>query len=137
LIKFDMNDCVFCRIAAGSLPCYQVYEDDKFLAFLDINPGTIGHTLVIPKQHYRWVYDVPDFGQYWQVAQKITLNIKNSSLKPEFISFLTMGNDVPHAHIHLIPRHLNDNLQPVLGLFPHQKLTSEELVEIKNKIKLF
>ena len=73
-----MNDCVFCRIAAGSLPCYQVYEDDKFLAFLDINPVTIGHTLVITKQHYRWVYHVPDFGQYWQVARKITLNIKNS-----------------------------------------------------------
>ena len=131
-----MNDCVFCRIVAGSLPCHQVYEDDKFLAFLDINPVTAGHTLVIPKQHYRWVYDVPDFGQYWQIAQKIDLNIKNSSLKPEFISFLTMGNDVPHAHIHLIPRHLDDHLQPVLGLFPHQKLTPEELTEIKNKIKL-
>ena len=131
-----MDDCIFCRIASGSLPCHQIYEDKDFLAFLDINPVAVGHTLVIPKHHYRWVYDVPNFDPSWQVAQKIAINIKNSCLKPEFISFLTMGNDVPHAHIHIIPRNLGDQIQPVLQPFPHQKLDDKQLVEIKNKIKL-
>ncbi len=131
-----MDNCIFCQIVAGKIPCHQVYQDDQFLAFLDINPITPGHTLVIPKKHYRWVYDLPNFGQYWQVAQKVALNIKNSRLKPESISFITMGDEVPHAHIHIIPRHLNDNLQPVLQSFPHHKLTDLQLAEIKDIIKL-
>src|SRR5665648_451021 len=116
-----MSDCIFCKIVKGEIPCHKVYEDDNFLAFLDINPVSPGHTLLIPKNHYRWVYDVPNFGEYWQVAQKIALNIKNSPLNPEYISFLTIGNEVPHAHVHIIPRSQNDNIQPVLSSIPHIK----------------
>ena len=131
-----MDDCIFCRIASGSLPCHQIYEDKDFLAFLDINPVAVGHTLVIPKHHYRWVYDVPNFDQYWQLAQKLALNINNSSLKPEFISFLTMSNDVHHAHIHIIPRNLDDQIHPVSQPFPHQQLAYHKLPTIKHNIKL-
>jgi histidine triad (HIT) family protein len=121
-----MNDCIFCKIIKGEIPCDKVYEDDNFLAFLDINPTSTGHTLLIPKTHYRWVYDVSNFGEYWQVAQKIALAIKNSDLNPEYVSFLTMGNEVHHAHIHLIPRSTSDSIQPVLASIPHLKPSTEE-----------
>ena len=68
-----MRECIFCKIVAGELPSYKVYEDANFLAFLDIYPRTKGHTLVIPKKHYQWVYDVPEFGKYWEIAKKIAL----------------------------------------------------------------
>lgn len=125
-----MDDCVFCKIIKGEIPCHKIYEDDKYLAFLDINPVSIGHTLLIPKDHHRWVYDVPDFGKYWQIAQKIAISIKNSSLNPDFISFITMGNEVPHAHIHIIPRKNTDSVGPALSAIPHLKISEEKFTEI-------
>lgn len=130
-----MTDCIFCKISKGEIPSYKIYEDDNFFAFLDINPVNFGHTLLIPKDHYRWVYDVPNFGQYWQVAQKIALAIQKSYLKPDYISFLTMGNEVEHAHIHIIPRFNNDAVQPILHMIPHVKPTEGEFLEISQNIK--
>lgn len=130
-----MDNCIFCKIIKGEIPCHKVYEDEKYLAFLDINPVSIGHTLLIPKEHHRWVYDVPNFGEYWQTAQKIAVSIKDSSLNPEYISFITMGNEVPHAHIHIIPRNLNDTVGPALLSIPHLKLETEKFLKIKDIIK--
>jgi len=130
-----MDDCIFCKIIKGEIPCHKVYEDDNFLAFLDINPVSEGHILLIPKTHFRWVYDIPNFGEYWQVAQKIAVGIKNSSLNPEYLSFLTMGNEIEHAHIHIIPRSLNDSIEPSLKTIPHLKLSDENFLEITNVIK--
>lgn len=134
-----MSDCIFCKIIAGEIPCHKVYEDENFLAFLDINPVSPGHTLLIPKKHFRWVYDVDQFGQYWQTAQKIALALKNSSLNPDFVTFLTMGNDVPHAHIHIIPRQESDSVGPVLKQIPHLICSKEEFSQtaslIKNSLK--
>ena len=104
-----MSDCIFCKIAQNKIPCYKVFENDNFLAFLDNRPFVEGHTLVIPKLHYRWIYDVPQFKELWDFAREVTKIIK-SSLNPEFITYLTMGNEVPHAHIHLIPRYSGDQL---------------------------
>ena len=55
-----MDNCIFCKIVKGELPSYKVYEDDKCMAFLDIHPVAMGHTLLIPKEHYRWAQDMPD-----------------------------------------------------------------------------
>ncbi len=66
-----MQDCIFCKIVNGEIPSNKVYEDEKFLAFLDINPLSPGHTQVIPKEHYRWVWDVPNIGEYFEVVKKI------------------------------------------------------------------
>jgi len=129
-----MDDCVFCKIVRGEIPCYKVYEDEKYLAFLDINPVSKGHTLLIPKTHFRWVYDVSNFGEYWQIAQKIALAIKDSEIKPDFISFLTVGIEAPHAHIHIIPRKKDDSIGPMLDSIPHLKLDPENFSEIKNTI---
>ena len=66
-------DCIFCKIVSGKIPCYKVYEDENFLAFLDIRPLNLGHTLVIPKKHFRWVWDVPNIGEYFEVVCKIAV----------------------------------------------------------------
>ncbi len=126
-----MTDCIFCKIVVGELPCYKIYEDDEYLAFLDIFPVVKGHTLVIPKKHYRWTYDVPDFGGYWQTVLKVTKKIQQA-LKPSWVSFGTHGL-IPHAHIHILPREGEPGNQPV---FPTEKLkfTEEEMREISEKI---
>ena len=98
-----MDDCVFCKIVSGQIPCYKVYEDENFLGFLDIKPLNPGNSLLIPKVHYRWVYDVPEFGEYFEIAKKIAL--KTMPLVGAIsTSFLTLGFEVPHAHIRIIPR---------------------------------
>ena len=85
------------------MPSYKVYEDSEFLGFLDIFPRVKGHTLLIPKKHYRWTYDVPNFGAYWEVALKIT-GAMQKAMKPEFVTYVTHGLEIPHAHIHIMPR---------------------------------
>src|SRR3990167_6822543 len=98
-----MDECIFCKIVKGEIPNYTVYEDSNYLAFLDIFPRVKGHALVIPKKHYRWVNDVENFGEYWEVAQKVSLNIQKS-LNASFVSYITMGEAVHHAHIHILPQ---------------------------------
>lgn len=129
-----MDDCIFCKIVRSEIPCKKVFEDEKFLAFLDIEPFTEGHILIVPKTHYRWVYDVPNFGEYWEFVKKTT-EIIQAKLNPVFISYLTMGNDVPHAHIHLIPRYQDDKLIGVFGENLRSKPDSMELNKILDKIK--
>jgi histidine triad (HIT) family protein len=97
-----MDNCIFCKIVKGEIPSFKIYEDENFLAFMDVFPRAKGHALVIPKQHYRWVYDVANFGEYWEVSKAVAVKIQKS-LNAEFISFLTMGEEVPHAHIHILP----------------------------------
>jgi len=62
-------NCIFCKIVKGEIPAYKIYEDENFLAFLDINPQSPGHTQVIPKRHYRWVWDIPNVGAYFEVVK--------------------------------------------------------------------
>lgn len=124
-----MKNCIFCQVVEKKSPCYKVYEDDNFLAFLDIYPRTKGHTLLVPKKHYQWVYDVPNFGEYWLTALKITKAMKKA-LNPYFITYLTHGLQVPHAHIHILPRTINET-----GFIPEQKnFSSREMEEIAQKI---
>ena len=66
-----MNNCIFCDIVSKKIPAHIIYEDSDFMAFLDIRPLAPGHALVIPKKHYRWVWDVPAIGDYFTIVQKI------------------------------------------------------------------
>ena len=105
-----MSDCLFCKIVTANNPCHKVYEDELFLGFLDIKPLNIGNSLLIPKKHYRWVYDVPQFGPYWVAAKKIalaTMPLVNASAT----SFLTLGYEIHHAHIRIVPRFDHDQHQ--------------------------
>ncbi|HRH22649.1 MAG TPA: HIT domain-containing protein [Candidatus Paceibacterota bacterium] len=95
-------DCIFCKIIKGEVPSHKVYEDAEFLAFLDRDPLSPGHTLVIPKQHYRWVWDVPQAGKYFEVAQKIALAQKKA-FQTDFVLSKIVGEEVPHAHIWIYP----------------------------------
>lgn len=105
-----MSDCLFCQIVAKQIPADIVYEDDLFLGFLDIRPLNPGHVLLIPKTHYLWVDEVPEFGQYWAVAHQIALAAK-IAVSANFITYFTFGMGVPHAHIHIIPRFFGDGHQ--------------------------
>jgi histidine triad (HIT) family protein len=97
-----MKDCIFCKIINGEIPSYKVYEDDNFLAFLDINPQSPGHVQVVPKKHYRWVWDVPNTGEYFEVVRKIAL-AQRKAFNTEWIISKIVGDDVPHAHIWVFP----------------------------------
>ncbi len=112
-----MNICVFCKIIKGEMPKFLIYEDKMFMAFLDIFPRTKGHTLVIPKKHYSWTYDVPEFGKYWEVVLKITRAMQKA-LRPTFITYVTHGLDVSHAHIHVMPRYKETEFVPEIKQFP-------------------
>ncbi len=97
-----MENCIFCKIVAGEVPAEKVYEDDVFLAFLDIRPQSPGHTLVIPKQHYRWVWDVPSIGAYFTVVRDIAHALQKA-FGTEEIHERVVGEEVPHAHVGVIP----------------------------------
>lgn len=97
-----MNNCIFCKIVNGDIPAYKVYEDDKYLAFLDINPQSPGHTQVIPKEHIRWVWDTENTGEYFELAKRIAL-AQRKAFNTDFILSKVIGDEVPHAHIWVFP----------------------------------
>ena len=97
-----MNDCIFCKIVAGEIPAEIVYEDNLFLAFLDINPRAPGHTQIIPKKHYRWVWEVPEIGNYFEVSRKIAL-AQQKAFNVEMVRSQVYGDQVPHAHVWVWP----------------------------------
>lgn len=98
-----MDDCVFCKIVRKEIPSTTVYETDEFLAFLDIRPLSPGHTLIIPKTHYRWVWDVPNIGGYFEVVKKIAVAMQKTFGGIEEIHSRVIGEEVPHAHVWLFP----------------------------------
>jgi histidine triad (HIT) family protein len=98
----DGAGCIFCKIVSGEIPSYKVYEDDNFLAFLDINPQSPGHTQVIPKEHKRWVWDTENTGEYFEVAKKVAL-AQRKAFNTEWILSKIVGDEVPHAHIWVFP----------------------------------
>lgn len=97
-----MEDCIFCKIVRGEIPSYKVYEDKDFLAFLDVNPQSPGHCQVIPKKHYRWVWDVPNVGDYFEVVKKIAL-AQQKAFDTNWIISKIVGDEVAHAHIWVFP----------------------------------
>lgn len=123
-----MADCVFCKIVKGEIPCYQIYEDRDFLAFLDIAPFVEGHTLVIPKKHYRWVWDMPEVGEYFSVVQKIAVRFQKV-LNDKYVRSFIAGDLVSHAHIHLLPKPYG-----LPGDWPRGKLTEEKGKQLVQKL---
>ncbi len=128
-----MKNCIFCQIARGKIPCFKIYDDEDFLAFLDLFPWCEGHTLVIPKRHYRWVWDVKNPDQYFKVVHKIA-NHYRKIFNTEFIMSFIYGYDVPHAHIHLLP-----NSRGKIAIYPKEKkkqLSQEEGEKLAEKWRL-
>ena len=129
-----MEGCIFCKIAKKEIPCFEVFENEKFLAFLDINPRNAGHTLVIPKEHFRWVWDVPYLGEYFEVVGKIARAIKKAT-KTDFVVSFIIGEEIPHAHIHLVPRFKDDGHGALIDLSLVKEIKKEEMEKIANQIR--
>ena len=125
-------DCIFCKIIAGEIPAKKIYEDDKILAFLDINPVAYGHTLIIPKEHYQMMVDTPDelLCYCFQKSKELMIKIKEA-MGADFVSVSVVGLDVPHFHIHLVPRKFSDNLA---NFWPTTKYTEGEMQKVGEKI---
>jgi histidine triad (HIT) family protein len=116
------SDCIFCRIVAGQAPAFKVFEDDSTLAFLDINPISPGHTLVIPREHHTNMFDIPEqlLTRVGEAARRIALSYRQS-LGMNDANFLHSAGraarqDVFHFHLHIIPRYPDDGLH--LGYRP-------------------
>lgn len=124
-----MENCIFCKIIRSEAPSYKIYEDESFVGFLDIYPRNEGHTLLVPKNHYRWVYDVPEFSKYWKAALKITHAIQKA-LNPTFVAYVTHGLEIEHAHIHIVPRYDDTEFVP-----PVKNISKEKMQEIADKIR--
>ena len=131
-------DCIFCAIVEGAIPATIVYEEDQILAFMDINPANSGHLLVIPKRHYRNIFDinVEMAGKIMQVGAQLARAIK-TALNPDGLNLLQSSESaafqtVFHFHLHLIPRWEDDSL--VLPWQPQQG-DMNQIVEVANKIR--
>ena len=126
---------IFSKIIAGEIPCHKIAESEHFIAFLDIFPLTKGHTLVVPKIEIDKLFDVPDeYLTNLLVFSKPIAKAIEQAYPCNRVSILTVGLDVPHAHVHLIPmnRTSDMNIQN-----EKLKLSNEELIEVKNAILQF
>ena len=125
------NDCIFCRIIKKEISCAKIYEDENFLAFLDIQPVSDGHILIVPKKHIIWMQDVDDetISEIFKLSKKLMNAIKNG-LKCDYVQISVGGTDIPHFHIHLIPRYFNDGLPK----FETKKYQDGESDEVAKKI---
>lgn len=125
-------DCLFCKFANGEIEPIKIYEDEKFLAFLDINPMHPGHTLLIPKEHIDYIFDLSNekFSEYFLTAKKVSKGLKQA-MNCEKIGVAVEGFLVRHAHIHLVPLNEGDALNPCL----QKPMEEEKLKEIAKKIR--
>tara|TARA_B100001741_G_scaffold53223_1_gene41086 strand:+ start:1030 stop:1422 length:393 start_codon:yes stop_codon:yes gene_type:complete len=123
---------IFSKIVSNEIPSYKVYENENFLAFLDINPLKKGHTLVIPKIEVDYIFDLEskEYQELWNFAKLVAKGMKRV-IKCERISIVVMGLEVPHAHIHLIPL---DNMQDIDFSQPKLNLSSDQMNKIASLI---
>ncbi len=130
------EDCIFCKIASGEIPSEKVYEDEKVISILDINPYVLGHIMVIPKKHSRWVWDI-DIKGYKEITERVhkLANVLRKAFDTEWVEEVIAGIGVSHTHIHLLPRQKNDGLGevPIKPLKP--KPSEKEMKAIADKIR--
>ena len=124
---------IFSRIIQGEIPCYRIAEEDRFFAFLDINPMTKGHTLVVPKQEIDYLFDLDDtlLADMMVFAKKVAKAI-GAALPCERVGMMVIGLEVPHAHIHLIPINREGDMNLAN---PRVTLSKEEFEEIAARIR--
>lgn len=103
---------IFTKIVQGEIPCYKIAEDDKFLAFLDVNPNAKGHTLCIPKQEINKIFDIEDelYLGLMQFSKKIAIALEKA-VPCKRVGMAVIGLEVPHAHVHLIPLNEMDEMR--------------------------
>lgn len=131
------DNCIFCKIIAGEIPSYTLYEDERFKVILDVGPATRGHALILPKDHYANLYELPEetAAEVIKLAKRMMAQMTDK-LKCDGFNIVqnngeTAGQTVNHFHMHLIPRYKNDGeiLKYIAG-----EPGAEELEQIKNII---
>ena len=126
-----MNGCIFCKIIKGEIPSYTIYEDDKMKAFLDVNPVSNGHVLLIPKTHYKNFLDTPDelIKEMYHIIKTKIYPLLEEKLQITGLSICQIGKDVNHYHIHLIPQYEDEEFD-----FKYNKENIKDVEEIYNKL---
>ncbi|OYT43514.1 MAG: HIT family hydrolase [Candidatus Aenigmarchaeota archaeon ex4484_56] len=132
-------DCIFCKIVSNEIPTTKIYEDENTLAFLDINPCSPGHTVIIPKKHYQKLEEMSEeevkklFGVIYKLIKPVLKGVNSTNCNIGINNGKCAGQEVPHVHFHIIPRFEND------GGGPLQKLVrlevKEDLSVIADRIK--
>ena len=125
------DDCIFCKIANGEIGSDTVYEDDMFRVILDLNPGTRGHMLILPKEHYDDIYELPDevSGRLMGLARKLACAARKG-LSADGVNLVqnngeAAGQTVKHFHMHVIPRYA-DGSEPIVTWTPHDSDPAEQ-----------
>jgi histidine triad (HIT) family protein len=133
-VSADPN-CIFCKIVAGTIPCFKLFEDDETIAFLDINPGNDGHALAIPKAHHPDVYSLPPalIGAVARTAQRVAVAVRKA-LKPDGVNLVQANGkgaeqSVFHFHLHVLPRRVGDDLKLNWGHRPGDMARIKEIYE--------
>ena len=132
-------DCIFCKIIKGEIPAKIIFETEKTLAFMDAFPLTKGHSLVIPKNHYKKIQDMTKedntdlFESVRQVISKVDA-ISDATLLA-LHNGKESGQEIPHVHVHLIPRSASDSAGPVHSMFKQEKFSDDEINELYKKLK--
>ena len=129
-----MRDCLFCKLASGEIYSKKLYEDEKVFVVLDINPYVLGHCLVIPKEHAKYVWEISDYSFFMESVKKFA-KILQKVFDTELVQGGISGVDIAHAHFHLFPRDFSD----VKKDFPKERLkpkpSEKEMDEVFNNIK--
>ena len=125
---------IFTKIISGEIPSFKIYEDDNYLAFLDINPNALGHTLCIPKKEINEIFDLDDetLSGLMIFSKKVAHAIKKAVVCKR-VGISVIGLEVPHVHVHLIPINTMDDM----SFDSKIQLTNDQFVEIMNKIKSY
>lgn len=132
------DNCIFCKLANGVFPTNSIYEDEKFNVILDVGPATKGHALILPKEHYKNIYEMPEdlVSDAFKLARNMAVKMADK-LDADGFNIVQNNNEVAgqtvfHFHVHLIPRYKNDG--QTIGWNPSEP-TAEELTSIKDLLK--
>lgn len=136
-IRMKDSNCIFCKIANGEIPSRTIYEDDDFRVIMDLAPATKGHSLILPKEHYKNIYEIADdtAAKVLPLAKKMA-TLMTEKLGADGFNIVQNNNEVAgqtvfHFHVHLIPRYNDDNQSLVMK---PQEMTDAQLDEIKDRI---
>jgi len=136
------QDCVFCKIVKGKIPCSKIWENKNLLVFMDIQPINEGHLLIIPKEHTELVTNLKDniLEEMIKIAKKLDISLRNIEIKCEGVNLLladgeSAGQEVSHVHLHVIPRFKNDGFGFRFPKNYKNKPSREELNKISEEIK--
>ncbi len=133
------ENCIFCKLANGDIPTNKIYEDDDFTVIMDASPATKGHALILPKEHYKNLYEMPDdlLEKVMPLAKKLATHM-TEVLHCDGFNIVQNNNEIAgqtvfHFHVHLIPRY--EGGTEILG-WDHQSFTDEEMAEIRDSLKM-